>query len=124
MRDIKPLTSVLTVLVLAACGASDADSRSGDCTQQIKYGETTYSNYSFTQREGDSVGDALLADCDDRDDIASGFTENSAKVGVVSFSGYAEGDVLGVPEQAGRTAVFVRDTIPVATKERIYDELD
>lgn len=124
MRDIKPLTSVLTVLFLVACGASDADSPSGDCTRQIKYGETTYSSYSYTQREGDSVGDAVLADCDDRDDVASGFTETSAKVGIVSFPGYAEGDVLGVPERAGRTAVFVRDSIPVATRERIYEELD
>jgi hypothetical protein len=124
MRRLTISASVVAVVFSGACGASDAGSGSADCTQQIAYGETTYSSYGFTLREGDDLGDALLAPCDDLGGDGSGSAGNPVHVGVVRFSGHSAADVLGVPERAGRTAVFVRESMAPATRDRIFDELD
>lgn len=107
--------AVATLLVLMGVSGCRSDSTYPGCIGAAEYGDTTYHEVGFTNREGEALKEsASFATCAtvNRDGASKALREESAAVQARSLPGYRPEQVIAVQVTDSAWSVLVSDDAP------------
>lgn len=118
--------AAILVAVVGCSGNSTAEGQAAqECTPQVRLNGVVYNGAGYTDRDATRFATAEEADCDDVGPSPQGsvFSEDSGRVTVWSFTGYAPDEVLGVRFDEDSLSVFVADSVVRREVDRIVEDL-
>ena len=119
-----PCAAVATLVVLMGVSACRGAPSYPECIGAVRYGDTTYHEVGFTNREGEALKEsASFATCAtaNRDGVSKGLREEPASVQARSLPGYRPEQVIAVQVTDSAWSVLVSDDAPKRLLRQLSD---
>jgi Family of unknown function (DUF6281) len=131
MRTTRPRPTITFSILLASalwvvlgCQSTPTET-AADCSLQIRYAGTVYSEAGFSPEAGPEIGDVEIADCEDVGDAPRGafFPEVPRTAKAQQVDGFDSGEVIGIDE-GDFVRVYLSDQVSAEREATLRSKID